>query len=290
MRCKLKIKTVIEEILLDVAPKKRPSTQERYFMYLGEMLLDLGDFDINLFGRKDFNIWHRKLKLQKPHRKTFNDYVKFMNIVFNFAYQNKYITHLIKFPLVDGEQEHTGRVYSKKELNNIFLNMDEITKAQFILSLECFMRLREVLHLTWDRVDFEKKLIVLRKKDVKTGSRCGKGRDVPMSQNCFNVLLKLKINADTNFVFPSPNGKKYQNSNYKKWSRAKKDAKIVGRARWHDIRHTALTCAILELKLPIAHVSMVAGVSIRTLQKVYLHHEIEHLRGVAESMNLLKCA
>ena len=34
----------------------------------------------------------------------------------------------------------------------------------------------------------------------------------------------------------------------------------------------------------------VAGVSIRTLERVYLHHDIEHLRGVAKGMKLLKAA
>lgn len=281
---------VIKELLNDVAPLKREQTQERYYFYLGIIKESLGEKKIEDFTRKDFMLWIRYIRKRNPQRNYFDDYSKFMNIIFNFSYQQKYITHLIKFPLVDGEREKSGRVYSKNEIERLFSNMNKTTQLQFILSYECFMRLREVLHLTWDRVDLEKGQITLRKQDVKTGTRTGKGRIVPLSDDALNMLNDRVEGVKNNFVFPSRDGKNYCDNNRKAWERAKKVSGIVGSARWHDIRHTALTVAILEKKLPIAHVSKVAGVSMRTLEKVYLHHDVEHLREITKSMKLNKVA
>lgn len=292
--------SVISELLEDVAPQLREATQYRYELYLGDISKDLGEKPLNDFKRKDFSAWIRELRKKKPKRNTFNDYTKFMNIVFNFSYQQKYITHNIKFPTVDGERERAGRIYNPGEIKSLIDEMNEVLLLQFILSFEGFMRLREVLHLEWGCVNLIERTIELRAQDVKTGTKTNVGRVIPMSENMYQMLkarqdreweiCKIHDTTLNRFVFPSPSGVGAVNDNSKAWESAKKYACIKGRARWHDIRHTALTHALLVLKLPVAHVSLVAGVSIRTLQRVYLHRNVDQLRIVAESMNVLKIA
>lgn len=284
------IAEVIDEILVSVTPLKRKGTQDMHRIYLSELREEIGAYDLETFRKVQFLKWLNGFKLKKESRSTFNDYSKFMNIISNYAYQNKYISHLIKYPATDAEKDAIGRVYKHNELKALWAFMDDSLRPAFILSLECYMRLREVLHLEWDRVDLVNKKLTLRKQDVKTGSRCGKGRVVPLSPNAFEYLSELKKRATTKWVFPNPQGTGPQNENRRTWKNAKNAAKIRGRARWHDLRHTALSMAVMEKKIPLAELSKVAGVSIRTLEKVYLHAEVEHLREVTQAINIKKIA
>jgi integrase len=283
----MKFADLIDEMLRDVAPLKRASTQELYFIYLGELKIELGDREIETFSRKDYMAWMRDFKLRKD-RKTFFDYTKYLNIAFKFAYQERYVDHWIKFPSVEEETGPRWRCLTETEIGTIDIVMTEPIRTQFLISYECFMRLREMLKLTWDRVDFENRQLILRAQDVKTGKKQRRGRNVPMTENVFQALLKLKESAETPFVFPSPSGHKAQDDNGKTWARALKDAGIIGKVRWHDLRHTALSHAVMIHKLPLADVSKASGVSIKTLEKVYLHHDVDHIRGVAETMNARK--
>lgn len=288
---KLTIGRVIEEILTVETPRKRLGTQEMHKRYLGELFDEIGHLPLVKFTRLQYFVWMKDFKARKKEqRSTFNDYTKFINIISNYAYQQKYTTHLIKFPMTDPESERSGRVYTNAELKSLWLCMDESLKLQFVLSLECYMRLREVLHLTWDRVDLDNKKIILRKQDVKTGSKCGKGRVVPLSENAFRYLSEMNKHATTKWVFPNPQKTSYMNENRFMWRKCKAAARIKGRARWHDLRHTALSIAVMEKNVPLPHLSRVAGLSIRTLERVYLHSEVEQLRDVTSAINILKIA
>jgi integrase len=278
-------KTVIEEILRDVTPLKRKGTQDLYFIYLSEIRLELGDQKLSEFTRARYMAWIWGFKTRKA-RRTFFDYTKFINLIFNFAYQQKYVSHLIKFPSIDTEREEIGRVYTTNELYKLWQLSSETMRVQLVLSLECFMRLREVLHLTWDRVNLDRRVIMLRRQDVKTGSKTGVGRVIPLTANAVYALKDRHQQADTMWVFPNPAKTNCVNDNKTAWALLKSKSGIKGRARWHDLRHTALSYAVLEKRLPLAHISKAAGLSIRTLERVYLHHDVEHLRDVAENMNI----
>lgn len=285
----MKIAEVIDEILFTVTPKRRKSTQLYHMIYFNELKSEIGSHDIDGFDLKAFTLWINGFKKRKE-RKTFDDYTKFVNIVFNYAYNNKLIAFNIKFPRVDEDKERAGRVYSSKEISALWKNMDSELQIQFAICFECFMRLREMLHLTWDRVDLGKSIIILRKQDVKTGSRTNQGRTIPMSPMVHDLLSDRLEMSKSEFVFPSQVKNKPINCVKKKWARVKRGAGIRGRARWHDIRHTALTMAVMEKKVPLAHLSKVAGVSIRTLERVYLHAHVEHLREVTCALKILEIA
>jgi integrase len=181
---------LVDEILRDVAPLKRKGTTELYFIYLGELKIELGDIRIKDFTRKGYMEWMRGFKLRKD-RKTFFDYTKFLNIAFKYAYQEKYVEHWIKFPSVEEETGPRWRVMSQDEVKTLADVMGEPIRTQFLICYECFMRLREMLGLTWDRVDFENRTLTLRPQDVKTGKKQRRGRVVPMSDNVYDGLIAL---------------------------------------------------------------------------------------------------
>lgn len=282
------IGTVIDEILVTYTPKKRARTQDKHVFYFGEIKAEWGAIDVNRLTLIMWERWLPEFKARKKRRKTFDDYAITMNIVLNYAHKHRYLTHPISMPMSDPKSK-AGRLYTDAELAALWEVMNDDLRDQFVLAFECFMRLREVLFLTWERIDLQTGKLTLRAEDVKTGSKTGKGRTFFVSAKALERLraIKAKQTEETAFVFPAP-GRAGQprNQNKNSWAAAKKKAKIKGRARWHDIRHTSLTKALLEHGLNPVQVSEYSGVSLRTIQRVYLHSNEELTRAIAGALNI----
>jgi len=276
-----RISEVIEEILRTVTPTKRVGTQENHKFYLGELSREVGIYDVGKFSVTIWSDWLREFKKRKD-RKTFDDYAKHMNLVMRYAYSRRYCSHLLVIPNPDKKREDTGRVFTKDEINRLWSVMSEDLRDQFVLSYECMMRLREALKLSWDRVDFDSQTITLRADDVKTGSKTGRGRIFRMSPAaCERLKARYANRKNDRWVFPSPTGDGPVNQNKTAWIEVKRKAQIKGRARWHDLRHTTISRALLEANANAVLLSEYAGVSIRTIQRVYLHSTADLTSGVA---------
>jgi integrase len=279
---------VIEEFLLvetEDPNKRRSRTKENHRNYFRQLKAEWGETPITEIDEVSWVMWLRGFQKRKI-RTTYNDYAVYMNMLMGYAYRRKYITHQVKLPFSD-QKKQTGRVLPPEDVERLFHAMNENTQDQFLLAYECCMRLREGLHLTWDRVDLSTGFITLRKEDVKTGSRTGKGRVFMATEAALQRLRRRKAEQeaqrlDTDYVFPAKgNPRRPQNENKAAWNLAKQKAKVRGRCRWHDLRHTALSHLLLIHNANITKVSEYAGVSVRTLQRVYLHSTAEQTKEVA---------
>jgi integrase len=278
---------LVDEILKTVTPYRRPGTQAKQKYYLKRLKDEWGMYPV---GRITPLIWETWLKefRKRSSRSTYFDFQMHMNLAMRYAYSQRYVSHLVVFPNPDPVGRKAGRVFTQEEIAALWDNMNEETRDQFILSLECSMRLREVLHLTWDRVDLKTGVITLRASDVKTGTKTGRGRSFKVTDH---ALKRLRARAEvtrSKFVFPSPeNPNQPANQNKTAWRSAKELAGIKGRARWHDLRHTSISIAILDRGISPVIVSEYAGVSIATIQKVYLHSNAEKTAEVSQKMGIV---
>lgn len=292
------IGTIIEEVKLTVTPKRRTNTQYTHNLYWKELTEHWGSLDVNRLTLVMWERWMAEFKVKKgkrdpktgKQRKTFNDYVFKMNLVLRYALNHRYLKHPLILPQTDPVTKGAGRVFTDRELGALWNAMGETTRDQFVLAYECFMRLREVLHLTWERLDLDTGKLTLTADDVKTGSRTGKGRSFFVSPNALERLRRRRAAAKgSRYVFPArANLDAACDDNKTAWTGVKKRAQITGRARWHDIRHTSLSKALLEQKLPPLEVSEYAGVSMRTIQKVYLHSTEEQTRAVSGALSVAR--
>ncbi len=279
------------ELLETVTPKRRKKTQRKHQDFLKALIEGFGDFDIDSITARQFEAWIGKQK-KILSRTTFDDYAKHMNLVIRFGYNEKYCQHLVHFNNPDVPKASIGRVFTSAEIVRLWDVMNETTQDQFVLSYECMMRLREVLHLEWDRVNLMSGTITLGAKHVKTGSKTGKGREFRMSPHALQRMRARHAKRDPRspFVFPSRieslRATQPADDNKSAWNTVKSKAKIVGSARWHDLRHTALTVALLVQKRDPLEVSEYAGVSIATIQRVYLHSRAEDTQGIAGAVSI----
>lgn len=297
------VSELIEEIERTESPRLRAKTQAKrkyYFARIREEM-GLGHIPMDHFTLGLFTSRLEKVK-QKRTRKTYWDYFKHANILNRYAYEQKYVSHRQTFPHTD-KKSTVGTVLSVDEIKALWAVMNETTRDQFALSYECCMRLREMLHLAWDRVDLESGEITLRAADVKTGSKTGRGRTFIATENALERLRERRARFDdwggTKWVFPSPTGKGPVDDNKIAWNKAKAtvlkgDEKrgikpmphFQHWVRWHDLRHTAISRMLVEQKVNITLVSEYVGTSVSTLQKVYLHSKAEHTKGVTAALRI----
>ena len=180
-------------------------------------------------------------------------------------------------------KKYNVKVYSEAEIKNVL----KLTKGSFLyvvalLGLGLGLRRGEMVALTWDDIDFDEKVVHIRKnavvvdgkpliKDPKSASGI---RDITISSAIANELYIIYLEyvrdkekygtrfKDNNLVVRQPMGEMYNpNSITRAWNRFTK-ANNLKHIRLHDMRHTNATAMIEQ------------GVDIKTIQQRLGHSDI----------------
>lgn len=260
----------------------RASTLVNARLYIEKYIVeDFGHFRVDQVE----DAWSRFVadyQARFPGKKLYNHW-KHLALVMNRAYKMGGIDKpwTVRCPDV---RTKAGRVLTEEEKTAILRVALPQLRDQLMFAMTMGMRLREHLKLEWDRVNLEKETITLRAEDTKTG----KPRTVRMSPQVLEVLQRRhkRKHPTSPFVFPA-RGKPSQPTHQNKsaWGSAKRLAKISGRCRYHDLRHTFLSeCAKKvragEVSLPV--ICAYAGLNISVFERVYLHLNEQDTAGVSK--------
>lgn len=203
------------------------------------------------------------------------------SVIRELAYISSIINHARKewgfkvenpIPLVKKPPSTPGRnrILSAEELERLFkASLPRVKNGNVLIfpilqiALETAMRRSEILGLTWDCINFERRIAFL--KDTKNGSP----RVVPLSLKAIEILKSLPRHSH-NKVFPinPPNLSA-------RFDRIRRDANLID-FHFHDLRHMAITR--MSKKLPnVIELSSVSGhKSLKMLQRYY-HPDAEEL-------------
>ncbi|WP_175658235.1 site-specific integrase [Burkholderia vietnamiensis] len=156
----------------------------------------------------------------------------------------------------------------RKAKNNINPHLLPLAK----LALETAMRRAEMLEMTWDRVNLERRTVYLQH------TKNGKPRTVPLSTTAIAILQdimaareRMPLEGEAAFrVFPISYRVVDQ-----AWSRAVKRAGIHD-FRFHDLRHMAISR--MAKKIPnVIELSRISGHSNLKMLEIYYHTTPEEL-------------
>ncbi len=266
------------------------------------------------------NMWLERFKKTR-NRQSYNQYVSYISKIMNHALSAGVIDKKYSYVLPDREPK-AGRVYTSDEIaritNALQLGIDNATTThtrtlayfamlRFRLSFNSFMRLGEVTHLEWSRVDLSSGKITLLSKNTKTK----KPRSFYVDEVTVLPLLKHvhTLTSAKQYVFYNERTGKPMIDVASSWETTKRAAGIKGKARWHDLRHTAITWALVgndkvafetkemseldrvkymsERLMTPALVSSFAGVGINVIERVYLNCAPERTKSVGRLMSNL---
>lgn len=138
------------------------------------------------------------------------------------------------------------------------------------------LRMRNVTHLTWDRVDMEREHVWIPSSQAKAA----KPIPVPLNADAMKVLRKWQGVHETRvFVF---RGKPVDDANGKAFKDAATAAGLPG-LRWHDLRHTWASWHIQAGTAPHT-LQELGGWASFEMARRYAHLSSEHLANAAKAV------
>ncbi len=162
------------------------------------------------------------------------------------------------------EDEITALLKATKASDNPHLH------AIVLVGLNTGMRLREVLNLEWNDLDFHNNEITVR------NTKSGRDRRVSISSNLREALVELTSMGKSVYVFPNPRtGRPYRWLTKRSFNTALKRAGI-GKLRYHDLRHTAATYMVRN------------GIDLVTVKELLGHSRIDVTMRYCQSNSGLK--
>lgn len=221
----------------------------------------------------NFMIWHRK---RFPGQQLFNTY-KYLSNLLNFMLEQGAITpqQMPALKISKKEKDHhaskKGRVITEEE--RAALRSGGSNRLRLIVGLCDILGMRkmEVGSLQKSRIKKEEGrfMIYLTGDDTKTGLARVLG--VPRSLEAA-LEAQIKASAKSEYLFPTVSGLKPVPSQVidREWIILKREAKIEGRLRFHDLRHSRAT-EFARQKVNPAIACTILGMSLRMYQKVYLN-------------------
>ncbi len=148
------------------------------------------------------------------------------------------------------------RILSYDEIGKLLYECVDHLKPIVVIALNTGMRLREILYLKWNNIDFNRNIIVV----IQSNSKNKKTRKIPMNSMVSEELQG--INGKSEYAFCNPKTGEPYHSIKTSFSKALKRAELEG-VRFHDLRHTAATMMVTS------------GVDIVTVQQILGHSDIK---------------
>lgn len=255
---------------------KSKATQENAFIMVKKHLCPFfGRYSIDEITEAHWEEYVVEKQIERAGIALFNHWKHLVGIM-GHAFRKGHIARKYEIKNPD-KRESPGKVFSQEEIDSLLAASTYDLFLQILMGLQMGMRKGEILGLAWDRVDLEKGLIRLGKEDTKIR----RARTFAISEVVWILLKVRSFHKASPFVFPSRNNKRVASrSNKSAWRTCKRLAGVKG--RFHDLRHTFLSNALLRDKKNPIDVAIFAGVSLEEMQKTYLHPTPEDTRYVAE--------
>ena len=246
----IKLGDLLKRYLKEVSPNKKSYPKEKFT--LAQLMRDpISSLTINELTSFKLNEF-RKKKLNKITPSTVNRIMSLISSTLTKA-QEEWNLNLPFNPARNlkrlKENKSRERRLSVTEYNKLMEACSQSSclwlKSLVILAIETAMRRGELLSLTRDTINLEKKMGFLN--ETKNGS----SRTVPLTEKAIQTIQSLPISFDKK-LFPIG---KYAFRFH--WRKAMKQANIKD-FRFHDLRHEAIS-RFFEKGLSIPEVALISG-------------------------------
>lgn len=241
----------------------------------------------HLIKEREIDRGNHTIKI-KPKPKTVNGFLQITRAFFNEEVNKN---HINRSPMIHIKnlrvEKRTPEYYTLEELKDFFSQeMPLAFRNAFMGFLLSGLRFQELATLTWDDIDFKKKLIHVRPKENFKTKTHNAERAIPMNDLLSELLLKCwEMNKDKNFVFCSPEGMQLRERRALEYCKAVAEkAGIKSRAFIHKFRHTFATL-LIQNRVPIQSIKELLGHWSVTQTEIYAHNKSDHMHPEVAVLN-----
>jgi integrase len=251
--------------------------------------LESVELKIEADGAKPGN--HKNKRLPKPQ--TVNFEIGILRSAFLWAQDHNWIVAVPtrKVKRLKAAPKRQIRILSEDECSLLLDTARQMTAKnseieiyalafQFIVNTG--LRSGELCNLTWDDVDLESGLILIRAKPGWTPKTSE--RSFYLNQTCLGILRSLEKREE--YVFVDEVGRQLEKDNLRKiLIRVAEEAGLVGLTRVHDLRHTFASLMQMNGVDP-GTVATILGHKDLGTTKIYTHQTQEHLKKSIEKVGV----
>jgi integrase len=219
-------------------------------------------------------------KIIKPQPKTVNFHIQTIKAFFKDEVSKD---HIPKSPVQHlknlKNEAKKPEYYTLEELKRFFSqSMPPAYKNAFLCLFLTGMRFGELANLTWNDIDFQRRLIYVRPKDGFKTKTYNSERAIPINDELLNLLKSLNENKISEiYPFCSSDGCKMRERRALEiCKRVARDAGIKSRAFLHKFRHTFAT-HLIQNNAPIESIKELLGHSSITETEIYAHNRPDHM-------------
>lgn len=207
----------------------------------------------------------------------------------------------LKKPSIDKNELKVLNVYDQKRLETALFNNINETKLGILISLNTGLRIGEVCALSWNDIDFEKRIFHIRSTIARVKSDDENSitklivdrpktksslRDIPIPSRLFSALITMKKQTNSKFVvstdkgFISPRTYEYR---YHKLL----DECHISSINYHGLRHTFATRCI-EVGVDVKTLSEILGhANVSITLNTYVHPSMDFKRLQLEKLSAI---
>jgi integrase len=265
----------------------RRTTLERIYKPAFKSLLKIcGDKSLESYTVRDIEMFKME-RLRECSPVTFNIAFRTLKAAFNQALKWEIIrtnpfSKLKQVKVPEKQPLH----FSKEEFSKFLaLVVEPILKAIFILGALTGMRQGELLNLQWSNIDFEQRVILIANQgDFVT--KTGRIRTIPMNNNVFDLLRKLKSQANECPHIFNRNGEMFKQSYIEhKFKTYVRKADLNDALKFHSLRHTFATW-LVQSGASLYEVQKLMGHSDIKTTQIYAHLMASELHSTVNKINL----
>jgi integrase len=172
--------------------------------------------------------------------------------------------------------------FSQTELARLIGNIDNADIHDVALfAVNTGLREMEIISLTWDQIDFVRKVVILSNQNHVTKS--SRVRNVPLNKTAMDVLMQRKATGGT-LVFTYKGNRIHQNHFSGKFKKYIIKAGLNPKYNFHSLRHTFASW-LVQAGVSIYEVSKLLGhADIKTTQ-IYAHLRSDDLKRAVDLLN-----
>jgi integrase len=254
-----------------------------YEKSLVNILEILGDFPIRLLTEERVG-YYVNLKLKRSGPVQVRRDLAFLSSVLSLA--RHWDCGVKRNPVKDYDK--TGIPEARK--HNRWLTPAEVTRLlaacnrpvhyRFILlALHTGMRHRELLGLTWDEIDLDKRAITLQGDRTKNSE----GRIIPLSDEVIDTLSDTPEVLRFGYVFKGRKEDNAQDHMWNAWKTIRVRANLP-QVRIHDLRHTFASW-LKQAGVAETTIMAIMGHKTRSMVARYSHDSLDSLRAAISVLN-----
>ena len=190
----------------------------------------------------------------------------------------EWLDHIPAFKTYSSGGEVRIRYLTHDQARQLLDALPDHQREVVMFALATGLRQGNILRLTWDRVDLDRRIATIAHGDTKNGDALG----VPLNDVAMGVLRR-QLGKHKTHVFTF-RGEPLRNANNRTWRAALKACGIED-FRWHDLRHTWASW-LRQNDVPTWVLQELGGWKSESMVRRYAHMSVKHLAPYADQLTL----